>query len=59
MSVDTKGLLVLCSTSKFLFFEGGGGEKMLKQVEITKSDEDACFTSAESTFTLYLARAKG
>ena len=58
MSVDTKGLLVLCSTSKFLFFEGGG-EKMLKQVEITKSDEDACFTSAESTFTLYLARAKG
>lgn len=58
MSVDTKGILVLCSTSKFLFFEGGGGE-MLKQVEITKSDEDACFTSAESTFTLYLARAKG
>ena len=58
MSVDTKGLLVLCSASKFLFFEGGG-EKMLKQVEITKSDEDACFTSAESTFTLYLARAKG
>ena len=57
MSVDTKGLLVLCSTSKFLFFEGGGG--ILKQVEITKSDEDACFTSAESTFTLYLARAKG
>ena len=32
---------------------------MLKQVEITKSDEDVCFTSAESTFTLYLARAKG